>query len=129
MKVADNFLIILTILFLMTIGCAAKQQVTSEYLQQQMLKVDYSDGINKNEAIILAQNYLLKNPPDKSTTPTRMDVDINRLHYVYKHQNRFYIQFDFKFEGRKPFMYPFYWSVQVDKDTGKIISSGFAGHK
>ncbi|RJQ40478.1 MAG: hypothetical protein C4550_03450 [Nitrospiraceae bacterium] len=129
MRFTYNFLILLTVLILMLFSCVAKQSiVTSEYIEQQMLGIDYSNGINEKEAIVLAQNYLFKNPPDKSTNPAKTDVDINRFN-VREFEDRFNIKFDFKFDNGKPFMYPFFWSVIVDKNTGQILSSGFAGHK
>lgn len=129
MRLTDNSTLLLTILILILFGCTAKQKVvTREYSEQQMPEIDHTDGINKEEASFLAQNYLFKNPPNHSINPAKKDVDINHFR-VNEFEDGFNIIFDFKFDNGKPFMYPFFWSVIVDKKTGRILSSSFAGHK
>jgi hypothetical protein len=129
MRFYKDFLISLSIFTLTFFGCATTQPAaTNEYIEQQLSRVDTTDGIDKREAIILAQNYLLKNPPDQSSNPAKRNVDINRFD-TREFDDKYKIEFDFIFEDGKPFMYPFYWSVIVDKKNGQILSSSFDGHK
>jgi hypothetical protein len=129
MRFVNNGEIVLLISILVLFGCSTKQPIlTSEQIQQQMLEIDHSNGIDKREAIILAQNHLLKNPPDQSANLAKKDIDINRFE-ARELNDRYKINFDFKFDDSKPFMYPFYWSVIVDKKSGHVLSSSFDGHK
>jgi len=90
--------------------------------------VNYSDGITKQEAIYLSQEYLLMNPPPKNN-PSKMDVDIFKVLDVYEADEYINVNFDFQFTEDKPFLYPFYWLVRVDKKSGEILKSKFSGHK
>ena len=89
--------------------------------------VEYSNGITEQEAVYIAQHYLLENPPEDN--PAKMEVDIYRLLYVDEVDGVYTTHFDFVFENEKPFMYPCYWNVKVSKRTGKIYESDFGCHK
>ena len=91
------------------------------------MNVKYSDGITKQKAVYIAQNYLMENPPKDN--PAKMDVNIYKVLDVYESDTFLNIQFAFIFENDKPFMYPFYWLVTVDKKTGEVLKSQFSGHK
>ena len=49
-------------------GCVTLQ---AESIKQKMAKIDYSDGINKEEAVVIAQDHILKERiPVYSLTPS-----------------------------------------------------------
>lgn len=58
-----------------------------------------------------------------------MEVDPYKLLDAYKTSIAFRVHFDFVYEDKKPFLYPFYWNVEIDKKTGDILQSRFVGHK
>ena len=125
-KTSSTFFFIILLFFLFGCSITRSGQNVDE-IKQNLLNVKYSDGITKQKAVYIAQNYLMENPPKDN--PAKMDVNIYKVLDVYESDTFLNIQFAFIFENDKPFMYPFYWLVTVDKKTGEVLKSQFSGHK
>ena len=67
-------IICLVISLIMICGCVTLQ---SGSVKQKMSKIDYSDGINKEEAIVIAQDHILKERiPVYSLTPNGVRQEV-----------------------------------------------------
>lgn len=128
MKIYRHVTIVLITIIFALIGCSLTRPAKNIVeIEQNFNNIDYSNGITEQEAVYIAQNYLLENFPEDN--PSKMDVDIYKLLDAYEVDGAFRIHFDFIFENKKPFMYPFYWVVKVNKKTGKVLESRFGSHK
>ena len=56
-----NQLIVISVIVLALGGCATTNKVTPETIDEKCHDIGYSDGIDKDEAILLAQQYLIRN--------------------------------------------------------------------
>lgn len=89
-------------------------------IKAKFKNVDISDGVNKNEAIIIAQNFLIDNKFDikdiRISKYTIEDKPINQKLWV--------ISFDATDKTRKESGLEWY-TIQIDKDTGEIKGHGW----
>ena len=113
-KTSSTFFFIILLFFLFGCSITRSGQNVDE-IKQNLLNVKYSDGITKQEAVYIAQNYLMENPPKDN--PAKMDVNIYKVLDVYESDTFLNIQFAFIFENDKPFK------------TGEVLKSQFSGHK
>ncbi len=91
---------------------------TPDDYKAQLKAVDRSDGISKEEAIIIAQNYLVDQKADKKFAITRPRVSESKLI-----NDCWAVSFPRTL--RETLQHGPLWSVvDIDKKTGKIRSSG-----
>jgi hypothetical protein len=86
------------------------------YYKEKLTKVDFSDGINKEEAIIIAQNYLIDKGIDKDCVIDKPKVT-EKQWWIPKGcwEVRFKASFEVKTKQGLE-----WFSVYVNKTTGKI---------
>ncbi|MEW6008873.1 MAG: hypothetical protein AB1629_04485 [Candidatus Omnitrophota bacterium] len=88
-------------------------------IQDEMqIKVDLSDGVNKEEVIILAKNYLIHKGLEKNVIILKPKVRESRL---FKECWAVYFQPSPNIRARIPFDFV----VDVDKRTGEIKLAGW----
>ncbi|MFH1202249.1 MAG: hypothetical protein V1674_05105 [Candidatus Omnitrophota bacterium] len=88
-------------------------------IQDEMqIKVDLSDGVNKEEAIILAKNYLIHKGLEKNVIIFKAKVRESRL---FKECWTVYFPPSPNIRARIPFDFV----VDVDKKTGEIKLAGW----
>ena len=89
-----------------------------DYYRAQLQEVNFSDGVSKEEAIVIAQNYLIDEKADKAFAITRPRVSESKLI-----DGCWAVSFPRTL--RETLQHGPLWSVvDIDKKTGKIKSSG-----
>jgi len=96
-------------------GGAMAERPVKENSQE---KIDLSDGVNKEEAIILAKNYLMQKGLEKNVVMLKPKVKESRL---VKECWAVYFPPSPKMKERMPFNFV----VDVDKNTGEIKLTGW----
>lgn len=111
-------IIILAVLFTVIMpyeGGAMAERPNKENFQEQ---VDLSDGVNKEEAVILAKNYIMQKGLEKNMIVLKPKVKENSL---VKECWAVYFSPSSQMRGRIPFNFV----VDVDKNTGEIKLAGW----
>lgn len=97
-------------------------------IKEKLKAVNFSDGIDKEEAITLAQNYLIEKGYDKDINVLRIH-EVTDTHYIYG--NKFwFISFSAKLKVKiKQFLlWNNLWeAVLVDRQTGVVQYIGGPG--
>jgi len=127
------FLILLTVVFLNT-GCARVpiKERPSDYnsYKEKLKEIDKSDGISREEAAIIAQNYAIEQGLDKNyiiTKPAIEDFEFSNKLYSW---NEWRVIFKATFGesikqgGIFGFIARWWICVHVDKTTGEVKSTG-----
>lgn len=90
-------------------------------IKEKYKKIDLADGVSKEEAIIIAQNYLLETEWGKSCNLKSAEVFGENDPYWDK--NSWHISFKLTFKER--LKSGLKWTVlNVDKRTGKVTAGG-----
>ena len=89
-----------------------------EYYRAQLQRINLSDGVSKEEAIVIAQNYLIDQEADKDFALSRPKVRDSKVI-----DGCWTVSFPRTLQ--KMLRYGPLWSViEIDKRTGQIKSSG-----
>lgn len=121
-------IVLLLILFLMTTvsfvfegEAMGERQDFKSMIKEKMKTVDFSDGVSKEEAIIIAQNHLLETEWGKSCD--LKSVEVFGENDSYWDKNSWHISFKLILKER--LKSGLEWTVlNVDKKTGKVTSGG-----
>ncbi len=102
------------IIFFITFSACS---VTNNEINQRMLTIEHSDGINAKEAMIIAQHFMV------SKVSNRCDRDIHQIDtrrpYIsdkYSNDKTYMVQFPWIGYHKINRVFPI--SVSIDKDTG-----------
>jgi len=101
-------------------------------IKENYKKVDLSDGVNKEEAIIIAQNYMVEQKEDfwkvfKLSKPQVIDVDLNDPIFrkldstIYRENWIISFPTTLKFRWKTGLKWN---TIYVNKTTGKVLYSG-----
>ena len=105
-------IVVLCLIHLLS-GCATTNSIKVNYE-----KINYSDGINKEEAVLIAKNHLL-------STKYKYDYQIISPLVLNNKSTRQYPDFwCIRFHPKKLHLMPYYYLVMINKKTGEIVSYG-----
>lgn len=112
-------------------GCYSKKTyVDPAIIQIEMKKVDGSDGISKAEAKLIAQDYIIRNPPpNRELDISKPRVFLQKWRRNGKEGKEYVVQFTETYKGKSSLLYPFYWRVEIDSQTGEIKKSRLGSYK
>lgn len=111
------------------IAMAEKPDYKTE-IREKFKQIDLSDGASKEEATIIAQNYIIEEGLDKKYILTKLDIEESGLEGNY--YNYWKVTFDATYGETIKQANIFgllgiikWWiSIRIDKKTGKIITVG-----
>ena len=109
--------LIFSCIFLMGMGGTMKK--TPDFYRAQLQRIDLSDGVSEEEAVIIAQNYLLENGYKDGYIISSPSVGTSSLIdgcWVVEFPTTFSVRLQ---QGLK------WLRAHVDKKTGQIKSSGW----
>lgn len=73
------------------ISCIGCTSLKAETMEQKLSKVNYSDGVSKEDAVVIAQDYLLKHKISvSSAAPTGVISRVNR--YRSRENSSLYVE-------------------------------------
>jgi len=113
--IKNNNYVLLSLVFIFLVGCTT--MMSYEEIVQSAKTTNVSDGVDRHEAIVLAQNYLIENGLDARH-------DIYRVGLVMDEGDHWSVQFNSGVSRgasqtrRFGFAEPI--SVKVDSTTGKV---------
>ncbi len=109
-KLASVFVVFF---FTMLASCATINSMENNYE-----KIDYSDGVNKTEAVLIAKNHIMKTKYVKDyqiVSPVILNNEQTK-----KFSNIWFV----RFHPKKITLLTHYYLVMISKETGEIISCG-----
>ena len=100
---------------------------SSDYYRAQLRQIDFSDGVSKDEAIVIAQNHLIDGGADEEVLLSKPSVEDSR--FTVDGAGRplapcWMVRFDATLKVRLESGLKWY-SVDIDKKTGQIKVSGW----
>lgn len=98
--------------FLLVLGGGCASSPTIDSLKSGLKTIDYSDGISKKEAILIAQNQMLVGKPAE----TLDRYEFPKHSYLKSTNEAYEVQFQ-----AKGFLNPWFWAISIDKKTGKVL--------
>jgi hypothetical protein len=122
--------LILFVIILSTTSCASvpikERSSQYNYYKEKLKGVDRSDGISRQEAIIIAQNYLIEEGWDKDYIITRPTVE--ELDFGTEWEVIFKATYSESIRRANIFglvgIFKWWICVHIDKKTGEVITVG-----
>lgn len=110
-----RYLSILSLFIILLAGCATVVSTGYEVTVSKISEIDISDGVDKEEAIFLAKNYLIESGNDQNCHLDNPSIRSNEL------DNHSSWIVAFRTVLKKRLKQGFFWyDIYVDKNTGQI---------